>query len=527
MSDKHFAKDTDEPASGDALGAAPAPDPTDELQLLRADGTMQESEEDMEARMAMEGLMRHRKARTRKKLIVGGIIGGVAVVAAIVAGVMVLGSGSKDDSSGAPMTTVVEKGNFSEAVTASGSAQPVESVVVSPGVDGTIESVSIAEGDTVSEGDVIMTLSNSDLDKKVTEAANAVRDAKLGVTDAYDAYNAKVDEYNKANEKYEKDWQTYYTLKAEYEAENPDKTYTGEEPTNNGPTDKDFQDADRAIDKANNSLADAQAAYDEAVETAGKRTVKAPKSGSVVVMNAQVGASITSGGTGSGNSSSSESGSGALIQIADLSQMMVKVNVNEVDISKISVGQAATVTFSALPDVTADATVTRIATVSSASGSSSGSGGSGVATYEVCLLIPNPAEGLKPGMTANVSIQIQSMPDTLIVPASSVGTDADGTNYVMVVTDAEKGTYERRTVTVTASDKSNAAVQGLLDEGATILLNPTDAETGAAAGSAAGSDTASGSAAASGSDAGASAGGDSDGLGYPSASDGDTAVSGS
>jgi len=508
MSDKHFAKGSEEPGSAGATVTAQAPDPTDELQLLRADGTMQESEEDMEARLAMEGLMRHRKARTRKKLIVAGVVGGVAVVAAIVAGVSLLGSGSGDGSASAPMTSVVEKGDFSEAVTATGSAQPVESVVVSPGVDGTIESVSIAEGDTVSEGDVIMTLSNSELDKKVTEAANAVRDAKLGVSDAVDAYNALVDKYNKAIETDQKSWELYYARKAAAEAEG--EVFTETEPESSAPTDKDFQDADRAIDKANNTLADAQASYDEAVETAAKRTVKAPKSGSVVVMNAQVGASITSGGTGSGNSSSSESGSGALIQIADLSQMMVKVNVNEVDISKISVGQAATVTFSALPDATAEATVTRIATVSSASGSSSGSGASGVATYEVSLLIPNPAEGLKPGMTANVSIQIQSVPDTLIVPASSVGTDVDGTSYVMVVTDAEKRTYERRTVTVTASDKSNAAVQGLLDEGATVLLNPMDAETAA---SGAGADSGEASA--------------SDGLGYPSASDGGTTVSGS
>ena len=498
MSDKHFAKGSEEPGSAGATVTAQAPDPTDELQLLRADGTMQESEEDMEARLAMEGLMRHRKARTRKKLIVAGVVGGVAVVAAIVAGVSLLGSGSGDGSASAPMTSVVEKGDFSEAVTATGSAQPVESVVVSPGVDGTIESVNIAEGDTVSEGDVIMTLSNSELDKKVTEAANAVRDAKLGVSDAVDAYNALVDKYNKAIETDQKAWDRYYAEKANFEA-NPDnagQTYTGEEPESSAPTDKDFQDADRAIDKANNTLADAQASYDEAVETAAKRTVKAPKSGSVVVMNAQVGASITSGGTGSGNSSSSESGSGALIQIADLSQMMVKVNVNEVDISKISVGQTAAVTFSALPDVMADATVTRIATVSSSSGSTSGSGSSGAATYEVSLLIPEPAEGLKPGMTANVSIQIQNVPDTLIVPVSSVGVDADGTSYVMVVTDAEKRTYERRTVTVTASDKSNAAISGLLNEGDSILLTPEEAEGGSAAA-------------------------DDDGLGYPDASGGD------
>ncbi len=518
MSNKHMAgpqKESPVTAPVPLTGADNAP-ATEQLGLLSADGTLQESEEDMEARVAMEGLMRHRKARARKKLIVGGVIGGVALVAVIVAGVTFLGSRSSSDDQLAPMTTVVEKGDFSEAVTASGSAQPVESVVVSPGVDGTIESVNIAEGDTVNEGDVIMTLTNSDLDKKITEAANGVRDAKSGVAEATDAYNALVDKYNKAIETDAKAWEIWNQEKANFytDEENAGKSFTTAEPESSAPTDSEFQSAERNIEKAKNTLADAQATYNEAVETADKRTVKAPKSGSVVVMNAQVGASITSGGTSGGTSSaSSESGSGALIQIADLSQMMVKVNVNEVDISKISVGQAASVTFTALPDVVADATVTRIATVSSTSGSSSGSGSSGAATYEVSLLIPNPAEGLKPGMTANVSIQIQNVPDTLIVPASSVGTDADGTSYVTVVTDEEKQTHERRTVTVTASDKSNAAITGLLNEGDTILLTPEAADGAAAAtgaGTAAGDGTAT-----------------DDGLGYPAASDGDATVSGS
>lgn len=52
------------------------PDDSQEtLQTLRPDGTLGESEEDMEARLAMESLMRHRRARRRKKLIAGGIVG--------------------------------------------------------------------------------------------------------------------------------------------------------------------------------------------------------------------------------------------------------------------------------------------------------------------------------------------------------------------------------------------------------------------------------------------------------------------
>ena len=58
------------------------------------------------------------------------------------------------------MTTFVDQGDFTEAVEASGAAKPVTSVVVNPEVGGTIESVNVAEGDTVQEGDVLLTVKN-------------------------------------------------------------------------------------------------------------------------------------------------------------------------------------------------------------------------------------------------------------------------------------------------------------------------------------------------------------------------------
>ena len=188
--------------------------------------------------------------------------------------------------------------------------------------------------------------------------------------------------------------------------------------------------------------------------------MRAPKGGSVVAMNAQVGASTDSAAN-----------TGGLIQIADLSQMTVKVQVNEVDISKVSVGQMAKVTFSALPGVELDAQVTHIATVAG-SGEDSSSHGGGVVTYDVSLLIPQPAAELKPGMTASVQIMLQSVPDTLMVPLSCVAMDEAGGSYVMVVTDYETGAAERRSVSVRASNQTTAAIEGDVDEGDKVLLDP-------------------------------------------------------
>ena len=407
------------------------------LQVLRPDGTLGESDEDMEARLAMESLMRHRRARRRKKLIAGGIVGAIVLVGAIAWGVSKFTGNAGGDDAPQLMTTFVDRGDFTEAVEASGAAKPVTSVVVNPEVGGIIETVNVAEGDTVQEGDVLLTVKNDELDKAIRDAEMGVRNAKLGVSQAQSAYDAALDAYNKA-----------------------------EGTQDEGENVVDYSDVDSAafaVESARNSLSDAQEAYNIAVANAEKRTVRAPKSGSVVVMNAQVGASTDSAAN-----------AGGLIQIADLSQMTVKVQVNEVDISRVSVGQMAKATFSALPGVELDAQVTRIATVAGSGEDSHGYGG-GVVTYDVSLLIPQPAAELKPGMTANVQIMLQSVPDTLMVPSSCVAMDEAGGSYVMVVTDYETGAVERRSVTVRASDQTTSAIEGDVSEGDEVLLDPYSA----------------------------------------------------
>lgn len=337
------------------------------------------------------------------------------------------------------MTTFVDRGDFTEAVETSGAVKPVTSVVVNPEVGGTIESVNVAEGDTVQEGDVLLTVKNDELDKAIRDAEMGVRNAKLGVSQAQSAYATTLEAYNTV-------------------VETPDGK--GSIEYKRGAEGRDVDSAAFAVESANNSLSDAQEAYSIAVANAEKRTVRAPKGGSVVAMNAQVGASTDSAAN-----------AGGLIQIADLSQMTVKVQVNEVDISKVSVGQMAKVTFSALPGVELDAQVTRIATVAGSGEDSSGHGG-GVVTYDVSLLIPQPAAELKPGMTASVQIMLQSVPDTLMVPLSCVAMDEAGGSYVMVVTDYETGAAERRSVSVRASNQTTAAIEGDVDEGNKVLLDP-------------------------------------------------------
>lgn len=418
-----------------------------------------ETDEDVEARLAHESLMRHRRARRRKKIVAAAVVAGVALVAAVAWGII---SAQANQSSDAPQiqTMPVFLGEFSESVQATGSAQPLSSVVVTPEIDGIIESVNVAEGSVVSEGDVLLTVRNDELDRAVREAEIGVRSAQAGVASAQDSYNQAYQAY----------------------CEGPTYVDNGDGTTTEVPATVSWADVQQAaaqVDSAKLSLESAQQAYDQAVSQAGKRTVKAPSSGSVVVMNAVQGAALGAGAVSAGDGTSS---AGPLIQIADLSQMTVKVQVNEVDISRIAVGQGARVTFSALPGTMLDAQVTRISTVST---SDPYGYNYGVVTYDVELLIPEPVPELKPGMTASVEILLQHVPDTMTVPVSALATDDGASYYVYVMVDPETQACERRDVTVTAQSATTAAVEGDLADGDAVVLDPysvTNVEGGAPAG---------------------------------------------
>ena len=170
--------------------------------------------------------------------------------------------------------------------------------------------------------------------------------------------------------------------------------------------------------------------------------------------------------------------------IADLSRMKVTVQINEVDVSRVAVGQRARVTFSALRQLVCEAQVTHVSTVSSseAGGSGAGSGGPGagydgggraIVTYAVELLIDSPDASIKPGMTANADIMIQQIGNALNVPLSAL-TEDGAQAYVSVVTARDENgdpQTSRVPVTVRARSSTTAAIEGDgIEEGTEVLL---------------------------------------------------------
>ena len=398
-----------------------------------------------------------RAERRRKKLIRRGIVAGVFV--AIVAGVMIWRAASANQPAADVMVVSqpTYTGPFTTQVTGSGSIKPASSTLVSPQIDGTIETVNVVSGQQVAAGDVLFTIKNDDLDRAVAEAERGVRAAQTAL-----------DQANQA-------------LKDAKAAKNNAAAATGQITTpsagdHSASLAQGVSDAEAGVQGAQLQLEAAQATRDQAVEQADKRTVRAPIAGSVIELNAQPGAAL---GQSLGSGVSSAAGTGALCQIADLSQMTVTVQVSEVDINKMQVDQAATATFSAVTDVSLDATVRSIATTSSGDGSMGYGYGSGGVTYAVELVIPAPDARLKPGMTANVSIVTDSIDSALIVPALALSDFGDGTGMLYVEDDPETHAAHTVMVTILGNNGSEAAVEPLagspLADGDAVVVAGTEA----------------------------------------------------
>ena len=148
-------------------------------------------------------------------------------------------------------------------------------------------------------------------------------------------------------------------------------------------------------------------------ERFGWTTVVAPMSGTVTRLNIEEGEIVTSG-------RSAFSQGPAVLTIADLSRMVVKTRINEVDIAKIALEQRVEIRVDAYRDKVFEGRVSEIAPSAYAPDQRTGQQGDGTITFEVMIeVVGSPAE-LLPGMSADVDIIVMEDDNVLQLPIDSV-----------------------------------------------------------------------------------------------------------
>ena len=152
-----------------------------------------------------------------------------------------------------------------------------------------------------------------------------------------------------------------------------------------------------SVQAASDSVKDAQLSLENQYETLEDYTIKSPIKGTVIEKKKKAGDTIDS--------------NAELCTIYDLSYLKMTMNIDELDISKVKVGQEVTVTADAVQGQTFKGKVTKI--------NMAGTTTNGVTTYPVEVQIEN-TEGLLPGMNVSTEIIVNQVEDVVAIPVGAV-----------------------------------------------------------------------------------------------------------
>lgn len=317
----------------------------------------------------------------------------------------------KVEVANASLTTIVEK------VNASGTVQPVIEVKISPEVSGEIIELYIEEGDSVAEGKVLARI-NPDNFIAAVERSKAnlnqqkanLADSKARLARAKATLTRSEQEFNRQKKLFgekvisEADFQL---AEANYEI-----------------AVNDLESAKQNVEASGYIVASALATVNEANENLRRTTVTAPMSGIVSKLSVEKGETVL----GTSQFQGTE-----MLRIADLTNMEVRVDVNENDIIKLSTGDEVLIDVDSYSYQEREfkGIVTQIANTANDKVSADA-----VTEFEVRIKILNSSyadlvsEGSKypfrPGMTASVEIITETKSNILTVPLASVTTRVPG-----------------------------------------------------------------------------------------------------
>jgi HlyD family secretion protein len=150
--------------------------------------------------------------------------------------------------------------------------------------------------------------------------------------------------------------------------------------------------------------------------------VRAPIRGVVTRRYREVGELVMSGTTGFGEGT-------PILQVADLSQMRVRLNLNELDVAKVRVGMPVEITVDALPERKFRGVVRKIAPAAQ-SNPQQQTASLGVVKFAVEVYLSQTDDALRPGMTARCRILTAQKPNALRLPLEAIGKEGDR-DYVL------------------------------------------------------------------------------------------------
>ena len=374
-------------------------------------------------------------------------------------------------------TATVAKGELVATVGATGTVRARQSVTLVWQTSGSVDEVNVSVGDAVAAETVLAVLSPTSVAQNIILAEADLVNAQKALDDlvasdtaraqAWIALRTSQDEYTKAKDLYD----AYVSGPYEYEqivyiTVRGMRIPTTETVTVEQVDDETLADAEADMVFKKAKLDDAQRAYDRvkdgpnpadvtaatarvnaAQATLNMARLVAPFAGTITDAHPLSGDQVTAGTLG--------------FRVDDLSRLYVDVEISEVDINSIAVGQPVTLTFDAILGQEYHGEVTQV--------SQAGNTVQGVVNFTVTVRITDADEQVKPGMTAAVTIVVKEIKDVILVPNRAVRV-VDGKKVVYVLRDGLPVQVEVRLGS--SSETMSVLAGGELKVGDLVILNP-------------------------------------------------------
>jgi HlyD family secretion protein len=307
----------------------------------------------------------------------------------------------------AKRATIVEK------VSASGTVQPVTEVKIAPEVSGEIIELLVEEGDSVKKGESLVKIRPDTWQSQLDRAEAGLSQQRAGLEQSQANYERSKATFIRAEQEYKRQerlWNEKVISEAEWQLAKQNFEVAK----------SDLASAEKGVDASRYVIRSTEASLKEARENYRKTSVVAPMNGIVSKLIVKNGERVVGTATMAGTE---------MLRIADLNKMEVRVNVNENDIVRVSVGDTAIIDVDAYSNINKEfkGIVTLIANTAKDKLSADA-----ITEFEVRILILSSSyqdlvkEGnrfpFRPGMTASVDIITDRKENVMSVPLAAVTT---------------------------------------------------------------------------------------------------------
>jgi HlyD family secretion protein len=356
--------------------------------------------------------------------------------------------------------STVERGTMVRSVVATGKIEPITKVEIKSKANGIIERLLTDVDQIVSPGQVLAELDKENLTARLREAranlqaSQAAHEAAVAQlkkneieAEAPDVAFARRNA-DRAQQLFDQKLVSQSALdearSALEQAENRKRAAAGQ-----------LVVAQARVVEATANVAQARANVERAEEELANATIKAPIRATVLTRDVEVGSPVSSILNLGANAT-------LVMTLGDIDKVFVRGKVDEADIGRVRLGQAARITTETFPDRVFDGRVTQISPI--------GVEKDNVTTFEVEVSIDNAGKELKANMTANAEIVLEQFPDSLLVPEAAIVYDPQRNASVDLVDAGQRNGRRRAPVKTGVGNGTKVQILSGLRAGDRVVL---------------------------------------------------------